>query len=112
ERTRFKPRLQSVASPDHSQSVPYGINGMDNNHINQQQYQQSYPHTNQRYVPPRQMTNKKNYSQTNQSRTKARPIRTPPPMAKYRIHSSGSLDKRNFSQQQYNGKTKNDVPLE
>ncbi|CAF3363413.1 unnamed protein product [Rotaria socialis] len=112
ERTRFKPRLQSVASPDHSQSVPYGINGMDNNHINQQQYQQNYPHTNQRYVPPRQMTNKKNYNQTNQSRTKARPIRTPPPMAKYRIHSSGSLDKRNFSQQQYNGKTKNDVPLE
>ncbi|CAF3941712.1 unnamed protein product, partial [Rotaria magnacalcarata] len=112
ERTRFKPRLQPVASPDRSQSVPYGINGIDSNHINQQQHQQNYPHTNQRYVSPRQMTNKKDYNQTNQSRTKTRPIRTPPPMVKYRIHSSGSLGKRNFPQQQYTGKTKNNAPFE
>ncbi|CAF4728158.1 unnamed protein product [Rotaria sp. Silwood1] len=112
ERPRFRPRLQPVTSPDRSQSLPYGINAIDNNnnhhHHQQQQQQQNYNHSNQRYVSQRQLTGKKNYTQTNPPRTtKTRPIRTPPPTAKYRIHASTCMDKRFFSQPQYKDKTQN-----
>ncbi|CAF2351404.1 unnamed protein product [Rotaria sp. Silwood2] len=111
ERPRFRPRLQPVTSPDRSQSLPYGMNVVDNNNTNNNhhyQQQQNYPHSNQSYVSQRQMPVKKNFTQTSpQKTTKTRPIRTPPPTAKYRIHASTSMDKRFFSQPQYKGKTQN-----
>lgn len=115
ERPHFRPRLQPFASPDGSQSSSNGVQPMNNNNNNhqphhQQQQHQNYPHSNQRYIPPRQMGNKKNFTQTNLQRTKTRSNRTPPPMAKYRIHSSTNLDKRILSQQQYNNKVQNNLP--
>ncbi|CAF0734548.1 unnamed protein product [Rotaria sordida] len=106
ERPRFRPRLQSISSPDRSQVLPYGMNTVDNNQ--QQQQQQNYHHSNQGYGPQRQMAVKKNFTQTNPLRTtKTRSIRTPPPTAKYRIHASTSLDKRFFSHPQHKDKTQN-----
>lgn len=104
ERSRFRPRLQTVVSPDRSQSLPYGINAINYHHHNNnyhQQQQQNQHITHQRFVPPRQMANKKNFIPTN-----IRPTRPPPPqpqpMMKYRIQPSTTFDKRSYphSQQQ------------
>jgi hypothetical protein len=93
ERSHFRPRLQPVVSPDRSQSLPYGINAINNNN---HQQQQNHHYSHQRFVPPRQMVNKKNFTQTN-----TRPIQTaPPPIMRYRIHPSTSMDKRSYPQQQ------------
>jgi hypothetical protein len=114
ERPRFRPRLQPVVSPDRSQSMPYGIIAMNNNQQQQQQQQQNHHHSRQRFVPPRQMAGKTNFTPVNLTRTNTRPIRTPPPVAKYRIHSTTSLDKRFYpqqQQQQHKQKTSNNAQV-
>jgi len=101
ERPRFRPRLPPVVSPDRTQSVPYGRNVLNNN----QQQQNSY----QRFVPLRQMIAKKNITQINSTKTNSRPVRAPPPMAKYRFYSSNALDKRSYPQQQQKRKPSTNV---
>lgn len=100
ERPRFRPRLQPVVSPDRSQSLPYGINviNQQNNIYHQQQHQQQYNQqgSHQRFIPPRQMANKKNFTQTNTKSTR----QTPPPVIKYHIHPAPNFDKRILQQQQ------------
>ncbi len=99
--SRFRPRLPPVVSPDRSQSLPYGINV-----INNQPQPHHYHQYHQRFIPPRQMPHKKNFTQTNSSRTNTRPIRTPgPPIMKYRLHQTTSLDKRTYPQQQQRDNT-------
>jgi hypothetical protein len=98
EQPSFRPRIQPVISPDRSQSMPYGINAININnhhHHHHQQQQQNHHYSHQRFVPPRQMANKKNFTQTN-----TRPIRPPPPIMKYRIRPSTTFDKRSYPQQQ------------
>ena len=101
ERPRFRPRLQPVASPDRSQSLPYGLNALNNNQQHQQQQNQNNHHSRQRFVPPRQMANKKNFtiSKSNTNKFKTYSIHHHH-MAKYRIHPSATLDKRFYPQQQ------------
>jgi len=113
ERSRFRPPLQPVASSDRSQSMPYGINAINNNNNHhrhqQQQQQQNHHHSHQRFIPPRHMANKINFTQTNTKPIRATP---PPPIMKYRLHPSTSLDKRSYpqqQQQQYKRKTSNNV---
>lgn len=90
DRTCFQPRLQPVISPDHSQS-----------HVQQTNHHRSH----QRFVPPRQMANKKNFTPPNSSRTNTRSNRTQgPPLMKYRLQQTSSLDKRVYPQQQHNNR--------
>jgi hypothetical protein len=99
--SRFRPRLPPMISPDHSHSLPYGINI-----INNPQQPHYYAQYHQRFIPPRQMTNKKNFTPTNSSRTNTRSNRAPePPIMKYRLHQTTSLDKRAYPQQQQRDKT-------
>jgi hypothetical protein len=97
---RFRPRLPPVVSPDRSHSVPYGMHVMNN-----PQQPQPYPQYHQRFVPPRQMANKKNFTPPNSSRTNTRSNRTQgPPLMKYRLQQTSSLDKRVYPQQQHNNR--------
>ena len=101
DRTPFRPRLPTVVSPDRSQSLPYGMNVLNVPPPPTPPYfQQQQPqfHNHQRFIPPRQLALKKNNSQT---RTNPRPIRAPPPpVMKYRVHPSISMDRRIYPQQQ------------
>ena len=87
ERTRFRPRLQPVLSPDRSQSLPYGMN--------QARTPTAQP-PHQRFVPPRQMAIKQNFIPP--ARTHPTSISTSMPMARYRIHSASSLGKQSYIQ--------------
>lgn len=101
DRAHFRPRLQPIVSPDRSQSLPYGMNAFNIPPPPPQHHQQQQPYqfpNHQRFIPPRQMALKKTNTQT---KTNPRPIRAPPPpVMKYRVHPSISMDRRIYPQQQ------------
>ena len=89
DQNQFRPRIVPLISPDRSQSLPYGINSLNPPSTPIRSYQ--HP----RFVPPRQMMNKKNLPMDSLSRSNQRSLSTTVPMATYRIQSAGSYpDKR------------------